>query len=49
MCLCEIHRRLVHMYKCDKGAHCILDMILSHATKVEKIKTRLSLMDWLQT
>jgi hypothetical protein len=48
MCLCEIHRDLVHMYKCDEGAHCIWDMTLSHVTKVEKIKTRLGLMDRLQ-
>ena len=37
------------VYTCDdEGAHCIWDMTLSHVTKVEKIKTRLGLMDQLQ-
>ena len=35
-------------HTCDEGAHYIWDMTLSHMTKIEKIKTRLSLMDWLQ-
>jgi hypothetical protein len=35
-------------HTCDEGAHCIWDMTLSHVTKVEKIKTRLGLMDRLQ-
>ena len=32
----------------DEGAYCTWDMTLSHVIKVEKIKTRLGLMDWLQ-
>ena len=35
-------------HTCDEGAHCIWDMTLSYVTKVEKIKTRLGLMDRLQ-
>ena len=43
----EIHRWLVHRWWWE-GAHCIWDMTWSHVTKVEKIKTRLGLMDRLQ-
>ena len=43
----EIHRWLVHRWWWE-GAHYIWDMTWSHMTKVEKIKTRLGLMDRLQ-
>jgi hypothetical protein len=35
-------------HTCDEGDHCIWDMTWSHVTKVEKIRTRLGLMDRLQ-
>jgi hypothetical protein len=48
MWLCKIHKKLVHRYICDEWVYCIWDMTWSHVTKVEKIKIRLGLMDWLQ-
>jgi hypothetical protein len=33
MGLCEIHRKLVHIYKYDEGAYRICDMTLSHVAR----------------
>jgi hypothetical protein len=45
----KMARRCCKAYTCvDEGTHCTWDMTLSHVIKVEKIKTWLGLMDWLQ-
>ena len=44
----EMAWRCCKAHTCDEGAHCIWGMTWSHVTKMEKIKTRLGLMDRLQ-
>ena len=48
ICLCEIHKKLVHTYKCDEWAYRVCDMTWSHVAKWRRSRQGLASMDRLQ-